>query len=364
MAGFVLMDMKRVFLNPNYRITKKQDSFECINNQGNLQVVKGKEYQCLINLFDTKTEWELSDLLSKLMGIFSNKEGARFFLFKNIRAGLLILEPDKHDFNETEIQRYKRQLKFWNQYQNEKDDSYDIQNNLKRKQVSVIGLGGQGSVVAAYLGMVGVGSLKLIDGDSVDISNLSRQIFYTHENIGKNKAVVLSEYIKRQNPFISVESIPKFIEKPEDATAFLRDSDFIVLCGDNPMVKLREWINIYAVKNKIPYIGVSGSWVGPMYVPGLSACYECEKDYYRKKYPMYDELIDWIINRTESSHRPAFAFRPSLSGLLIAQQAVKYLSGVMNVEVTKGRWRMDLEMNTGFEEIPRNHKCKICGKNK
>lgn len=78
------------------------------------------------------------------------------------------------------------------------------QQKLQNAKVLVVGCGGLGSPVAVYLASSGVGKIHLVDFDTVDSTNLHRQVFYSLEDVGKSKAAVLSAFIKKRAPFTEV----------------------------------------------------------------------------------------------------------------------------------------------------------------
>lgn len=87
------------------------------------------------------------------------------------------------------------------------------QQKLQNASVLVVGCGGLGSPIAVYLAASGVGKIHLIDFDTVDVSNLHRQVFYSLEDVNKPKAAVLSEFIKKRAPFTKVSFTNKPITK-------------------------------------------------------------------------------------------------------------------------------------------------------
>jgi adenylyltransferase/sulfurtransferase len=78
----------------------------------------------------------------------------------------------------------------------------DAQSKLKQSGVLVIGAGGLGCPVLLYLAAAGVGRIGIIDGDTVDLSNLQRQVLYTADDIGRSKAAVAAEKLREQNPHV------------------------------------------------------------------------------------------------------------------------------------------------------------------
>lgn len=92
-------------------------------------------------------------------------------------------------------------------------DSYTMREQLKLSQskVAVVGVGGGGCVVSELLARVGVGYIRLIDGDVFESSNANRQIGCTSDTIGQNKPIVMRERLMSINPYIKVDAIPEFL---------------------------------------------------------------------------------------------------------------------------------------------------------
>lgn len=101
------------------------------------------------------------------------------------------------------------------------------QQKLQDATVLVVGCGGLGSPVAVYLASSGVGKIHLVDFDTVDISNLHRQVFYSLEDVGKFKAAVLSEFIKKRAAFTEVSFTTTPITK-ENVFDLISEFDIVV----------------------------------------------------------------------------------------------------------------------------------------
>ncbi|MCY4523974.1 MAG: HesA/MoeB/ThiF family protein [Halobacteriovoraceae bacterium] len=106
------------------------------------------------------------------------------------------------------------------------------QKKLKQKKVLIVGAGGLGHPSAIYLAASGIGEIGIIDFDQVEYSNLNRQIKFTVDDLGKDKATVLAEKIKNQNPYIHVYPIVKKL-LPENIMEIFRSFDMILDCSDN-----------------------------------------------------------------------------------------------------------------------------------
>jgi molybdopterin/thiamine biosynthesis adenylyltransferase/rhodanese-related sulfurtransferase len=101
------------------------------------------------------------------------------------------------------------------------------QQKLQDASVLVVGCGGLGSPIAVYLAASGIGKIHLVDFDTVAISNLHRQVFYTLEDVDKPKAEVLTTFIKKRAPFTQVRFTNKAITK-ENVFDLIDNVDVVV----------------------------------------------------------------------------------------------------------------------------------------
>jgi molybdopterin/thiamine biosynthesis adenylyltransferase/rhodanese-related sulfurtransferase len=106
------------------------------------------------------------------------------------------------------------------------------QEKLKAANVLVIGAGGLGCPVLQYLTAAGVGTIAVIDDDTVDVTNLHRQILYTAADIGKGKAITAVEKLSAMNPYISLVALPIRLDE-ENATEIISGYDLVIDGSDN-----------------------------------------------------------------------------------------------------------------------------------
>ena len=109
--------------------------------------------------------------------------------------------------------------------------SFSEQIRLLESTVAVVGLGGLGGAVLETLGRIGVGAMKLIDGDRFDDSNLNRQLLATTASLGNPKAGVAEKRLQAVNPSLQVEAVEAFITA-QNAEALLSGCDIVVDCLD------------------------------------------------------------------------------------------------------------------------------------
>lgn len=106
------------------------------------------------------------------------------------------------------------------------------QRKLKAARVLVVGCGGLGCPVLQYLAAAGVGTLGLLDFDTVDDSNLQRQVLYGTADVGRPKAVVAAEKLRAQNPFIELRP-HQVLLSAANALVLFAEYDLVVDCSDN-----------------------------------------------------------------------------------------------------------------------------------
>lgn len=121
------------------------------------------------------------------------------------------------------------------------------QEKLNKSKIAIIGCGGLGSVAAVYLAASGIGQLHLIDYDTIDLSNLHRQVFYRRDQVGKSKAKILAAYIREISPYVEVSFTEEPITK-SNINEHLKAFSLIVDCTDSLATKYL--MNDYCVLQK------------------------------------------------------------------------------------------------------------------
>ena len=150
----------------------------------------------------------------------------------------------------------------------------DGQSQLMNSHVLIAGLGGLGSPVSSYLAAAGVGRLSLCDHDTVELSNLQRQVIYTTANIGQLKVDSAKETLMPLNPNIIIDCYPQSVTKG----ILNLGADVVVDCTDNLDSKLL--MNKFCYQNGIDYISASamgweGQVIGFDFKKNRTICYGC-----------------------------------------------------------------------------------------
>lgn len=128
---------------------------------------------------------------------------------------------------------------------------------LKSKKVIAFGAGGVGSYVLEALARAGVGTIAVVDSDTVALSNLNRQLIATHETVGLDKTEAVRQRIQGIDPAINVIAIKKFVTKDNVDEFSLTDYDYIVDAIDTVSAKIA--LAVFADQNDIMMISSMGT---------------------------------------------------------------------------------------------------------
>lgn len=174
----------------------------------------------------------------------------------------------KEQLSKDEYKRYTRQLII-------PGVSLEGQLKLKNSKVLIVGAGGLGSPAALYLAGAGVGTIGIVDGDTVDSSNLHRQVIHSAKRVDMNKTLSAKATINDFNEFVNVIPIQEHITK-DNIMDIVKEYDIVMDGLDNP--KARYILNDACVLHNVPMVSGSAlKWEGMVSVYNYkgSSCYRC-----------------------------------------------------------------------------------------
>ncbi len=250
---------------------------------------------------------------------------------------------EKEKFEE----RYSRQILF-------RGIGAEGQRKLAAGRVAIVGCGATGSALASLLGRAGVGTLRIIDRDYVEASNLQRQSLFEESDAAESlpKAVAAARKIAGFNSEIVVEPRVEDLV-PANINVLLEGMDVILDGTDN--FETRYLINDYAVRNSVPWIYAAavGSYGATLNVlPGKTACLAC----------IFPETPHGMVETCETSGILNTAV--NLVASVAATEAVKLLvGGAAKGQLRKTFWSYDVWTNEQAEvsAVKPRSGCRACG---
>jgi len=176
----------------------------------------------------------------------------------------------KDNYAALNIERYQRQLAL-------PEIGPRQQERLLRSKIIVVGAGGLGCAALPYLCGAGVGSITIIDHDTVSLSNLHRQTLFAQADIGENKAALAAQKMQALNPEIEITPIDQRITS-DNALSITEGADIILDGSDN--FETKSLLNAVSIQTGIPLISASvNQWQGQIgYFNGYykdAPCYHC-----------------------------------------------------------------------------------------
>ena len=247
-------------------------------------------------------------------------------------------DPAAGDLSPAELLRYDRQLHYFGDQASPGSSAADMQLALRDATVLVLGAGGLGSWTMAGLACAGVGRIVAVDDDTIELSNLNRQVLYRMSDVGRSKVDVAAESLQALNPEIDFVPLARRVSSVEDVRSVAEGADFVVCTADWPVHEIGRWVNRACLELGIPHTS-AGQFpprvrVGPTFVPGRTACLECQEAAVRRSFPLYDELVEH-----RKAHAPVAATLGAPSGLigsLLAMEVIHWITGI-SVPATLGR---------------------------
>ncbi|MDZ4821706.1 MAG: ThiF family adenylyltransferase [Planctomycetota bacterium] len=259
---------------------------------------------------------------------------------------------DRHD-------RYSRHALY---YALNGEDPADLQESLQKSHVAVVGCGGIGNQVSVSLATAGIGRLTLIDNDQIEISNLTRQILFTENDLGKSKTETLRKALALRASGITIDAIDTKLFTDQDF-AKIPDCDLIVLSADSPGITRR--VNDYAIARGIPFVNVGyvndiAIW-GPFVIPGETGCLACRQ--HNAKSEAASALKNTLLGNINANYQaPSIGPINMLASALACVDIIKFLGGfgeIKSLNKRVGYWTHSGSFE--YQDYARNTECQVCG---
>jgi len=249
------------------------------------------------------------------------------------------------DLSEKELDRYSRQVML-------EEIGYQGQLKLKQANVCVVGVGGLGNPIVARLTAMGVGKIRIVDRDVIELSNLHRQTMFNEDDVGQVKVETAAKKLRKLNPDVVIEELPVSIN---DYTALdvVDGCDVVIDALDS--VNARYSLNKACIEKKIPFVtGAAVGVTGQSFtiLPNESACYHC-------LFPALDE--DSMPTCSIEGVHPSIL---SIIGGIEVSEAVKIITG-KEPSLKDKVLHVDLEnLIFNFTKVSKVQECSVCGSGK
>ena len=246
---------------------------------------------------------------------------------------------DSSKLEQSEFERYARHLSL-------PQFGVEGQVALKQSRVTIIGCGGLGAPVSLYLAAAGVGEIKLVDSDTVALSNLQRQITFTERDIGRAKAEVTREALLTRNSSIKVEAVQTQLNN-SNAQALLSDSDLVLDCCDNAPTR-------YVINENCRRLGIPWVYASIFQFSGQCALIKPTGPCFQCIFP------DTNAQAASCNEAGVIGVLPGVMGSIQSLTAIKQLANLEPVETTELILVETLEMQMRRIRVEQRSDCPVC----
>ena len=272
-------------------------------------------------------------------------DGDEVYILPAVAGGSSETGGEVSDLSEKELDRYSRQVML-------QEIGYQGQLKLKQSRVCVVGVGGLGNPITTRLAAMGVGKIRIVDRDVIELSNLHRQTMFDEDDVGQVKVETAAKKLRKLNNNVIIEELPVSIN---DYTALDAVDGCDVVIDALDSVNARYSLNKACIEKKIPFVtGAAVGVTGQTFtiIPSESACYHC-------LFPALDE--DSMPTCSIEGVHPSIL---SIIGGIEVSEAVKIITE-KKPSLQDRVLHVDLEnLIFNFTKVSKVEECSVCGSGK
>ncbi|KAB8028484.1 HesA/MoeB/ThiF family protein [Fluviispira multicolorata] len=331
--------MKYKYNHKCFCYEKNKSLFVSIPSINTLEISDGKELvKDCIKYFTGTTVNEVYDLIIKYHDIEKEE-------FLNIVDLLISHNIIKEEFNHNKSQinltpkdllKHDRQIKYMESlFGNSTEKSIKFQEKIKSLNICIIGVGGVGSYLSYGLLAMGVSKITLVDHDSIELSNTSRQMLYVEADVGRSKIEVAKEKLKLVNPEAEINTHNIAIKNDAILEVCLQNNpDLVILAADTPRGLIPYIVDRVCHKKNIPFVSGAPTCdmirVGPLIIPGKTASFS------ELMPPLFDNIEDidkdikFINNRFIGSVMDPFN---AIAAKMLLAEIIKYFTNYQQCRI-------------------------------
>ncbi|MGH3774794.1 MAG: ThiF family adenylyltransferase [Pseudonocardiaceae bacterium] len=273
------------------------------------------------------------------------------------QAGVLVPTWDRHD-------RYDRHQLYYRMLG--ADD--DSQQRLANTTIGLIGMGGIGTHLALHLAAAGIGRLVITDGDTVELSNLTRQTLFQEEDVGRHKVNVAAERLRALRSDLDIEIIARRFDGPDLAEAVASRSDLVLVSADRP-AEVHSWANAACVASGQPfstagYIEGHGC-IGPLLSVPDTPCFECIRIAAEALAEQPLDPASVQASRIELNpawQAPSYGPLNAMVASVQANEAIRWILGMKTATVGRRLLIDSRTYETTWEDFEVSDNCDVCGR--
>lgn len=264
-------------------------------------------------------------------------------------------------------ERYDRQINYFSEFLDSEIEGLMAQKKIMDSNIIIFGCGAIGGNIAIQLAMLGVSKITLFDFDTVELSDVSRHMYFCKDSIGKYKVEALENELKKFNPLIKVTVVNDSLKPESNIEEIIKKYDFVVNTMDEPYIGYTaSKISRVCVKYNIPHFIAGGfdahlSSTGELILPYFTPCVECYTSHFKHK------LKDWKPKKHPVKSRYEEIGGLSCLSLFSSSYAcveiIKHIAGLIELKdkyKVRGEFLFH-DMSLTYLSVEKNPNCHVCG---
>ncbi len=360
--------------NPLYPIKQNDENILSIGQDSKLYELEDKDgaiFTLLTMLDGSKTTSQLHDGLRKKFPHVTLEDIQQVIQALNELGFIIDLSiKETSSLSSYEQERFKANIHFFSHFSEQlaivNEHAMTSQEKLCSSTVTIIGMGGFGSSVLFNLAGLGIKKVRIVDFDTVSLSNLNRQFLFNEKDIGKKKINVAQTFMQDFYSNMQIEAVDKQINHPEVAEEVIVGSDVVVLAADQPTILLQRWVNSACVNQGIPFIGggiaIDHGQISTV-IPKQTGCVDCMHLHRLQNMSIYRQHIQSSIETPFTPPNMATPSNLMMVAGMIGSELTKLLTGIAPLQ-SNGKV-IYFNLLTFKTEIigdwPRMISCPTCG---
>jgi molybdopterin/thiamine biosynthesis adenylyltransferase len=316
-------------------IIRSADGAVYVDNSGVTHEIADPDgaVQRLLSLLDgTRTVHEVHrDLVAHHPNVTIAEVEAAIAAFDEARFLLDATQTPDGLLDEYELSRWERNINFFGAYARLSDNKHLPQRRLADCRVTLLGVGGLGSHLLLDMAALGVGHIRIVEFDRVELSNLNRQILYSEADVGRPKLQRAAERVRQFNSHLDLETMDRRLSSAADVMEAAEGADILISTADRPKTEIMSWVNEAIVRHDIPLITGGLDTRRCVYysiIPGQTGCIECWRQQVHRQDPVADGLLNHRRANQISGDKAAFVPLVAMTTALILGELVRLVTGL------------------------------------
>ncbi|EUB87091.1 HesA/MoeB/ThiF family protein [Pseudomonas sp. GM30] len=283
----------------------------------------------------------------------------------------LVESPDAFEttsLSDHDRTRFSRNIDFFGSMAAVGENKFTHQEKLRAARVCVLGCGGLGTHILFDLVALGVHHLTILDFDTIELSNLNRQILYKETDVGMPKVATARRRLLEFNSHLDITAHETRLQSAQDVAGIVRGHDIVICVADKPANYMADWLNEACVEQGVPFI--SGGLdvrrsVFYSVVPGSSGCGACWLTSARNKSSLVNSVSTMAKQHdiTYEHPGPALVTLVAVTAGMMVSETVKIITGCQPPQLTNKLKEFtfdDLDVSVA-EVWQQNPDCTVCG---